>query len=332
VIDARDSRRLTRLMDWLPAAAAGGLAFATAAGFLGGVWWALDLFVHFRPHLAAAGVVLAAAALLWRQRRIAAAAAVLAAVNLLPVLPYLGAAAEAADRPANLRLLTFNMHGGDTDLAALRRLVAAESPDVVVLTELPRDLRALLAVFDGILPHRIIARRHTSFDIALLSRWPLGGARVDRSVHPTFPVMYADICNLPAWRGCVRIVGLHASRPFTRAPGGYADARPWQHGQLAIAERFAAAAPGGRAVVAGDLNLTPWSARFDALLDAGGLYDTARGRRLSATWLSPLPFVGLMIDHVLASPGIATAGNRIGPNLGSDHRPVIADLAVPPAR
>lgn len=330
MIDDRDRRPVVRLAGRLPSIAAGGLALATGAGFLGAWWWVLDLFVHFRPHLAAAGVVLAVAALALRRRSAAVAAAALAAVNLVPVLPYLSLApAHAAAPPANLRVLTFNLHGESTDPAALAALVEAENPDIVVLTELPRDMRAIHAAIGRRLPHRFVALRYTSFDIGLFSRWRLGAARVDRSVERSFPVVYADVCNDAAWDGCLRVVALHASRPFRRAPGGYIDARPWQDGQLALAEQYAAGAPDGRAIVVGDLNLTPWSPRFAALLDRAGLHDTARGRRLSATWGSRLPFVGLMIDHVLAGRAVAAVDSRVGPDLGSDHLPVVADLAMP---
>jgi endonuclease/exonuclease/phosphatase (EEP) superfamily protein YafD len=330
VIDARDKRRLPHVIAFLPALAACALAVATVSGFLGRWWWAFDLFVHFRPHLAVAGVALLVAALVLRRRWVAVAAFAATATNAVPILPYLDLRAAAPDLPpANLRLLTFNLHGSDTNPAALRRLIEAERPDIVVLTELPGDLRPILAGVGPSLPYRMIARRYSTFDIALFSRWRFAGARIDRSVDPSFPVLYADVCDDAEWAGCVRIVGLHASRPFAKMAGGFTDGRPWQQGQFAIAERFAATAPGGRAVVVGDLNLTPWSPAFGDLLARSGLYDTARGLRLSATWLSPLPFVGLMIDHVLASPDIAARDNRVGPDLGSDHRPVLADLAVP---
>ena len=45
--------------------------------------------------------------------------------------------------------------------------------------------------------------------------------------------------------------------------------------------------------------------------------------------VSRLPFVGLMIDHVLVSTGIAVADNHLGADLGSSHLHVIADLAIP---
>jgi endonuclease/exonuclease/phosphatase family metal-dependent hydrolase len=35
-------------------------------------------------------------------------------------------------------------------------------------------------------------------------------------------------------------------------------------------------------------------------------------------------------DHVLVSPEIAVTGYRLGDGRGSDHRPVVVDLAIPP--
>ena len=55
----------------------------------------------------------------------------------------------------------------------------------------------------------------------------------------------------------------------------------------------------------------------------------ALGRSITATWTSRQPIVGLAIDHVVASPKIAARRYDVGPDLGSDHLPVIAELAVP---
>jgi endonuclease/exonuclease/phosphatase family metal-dependent hydrolase len=37
----------------------------------------------------------------------------------------------------------------------------------------------------------------------------------------------------------------------------------------------------------------------------------------------------LLIEHVLVSPSIAILANRLGPDVDSDHLPVIVDLAIP---
>ena len=82
-------------------------------------------------------------------------------------------------------------------------------------------------------------------------------------------------------------------------------------------------------MLTGDLDITPWSPAFTKLLSNSGLVDTGPKRGLSATWFSKIPFVGLMIDHVLVNPGIAAVDNRLGADVGSGHLPVIVDLAIP---
>lgn len=316
-------RSALRGLAWLGAVA---LGLVTLASFLDDVSWRLELFSHFRPHLALASLVALLLAGVARTGMPAAMLAVALAANAAPLLPRLvaAAAAEADCRaPEGLRVLTFNLEGRFTDPAAFAALIAAERPDVVLLTELPADLSALLAAVPD-LPHRVVDRQGSIFDVALFSRWPVTQANVDRGVSRFLPVLSADLCPAAAAPGesCIRLVGLHATQPMH-------DANRPQDAQLARAADAAAAAPGGRVVLLGDLNLTPWSPRFGRLRDAGGFADdAARHRGLDATWISASPVVGLALDHVLTGPGMRVACSRLGPDLGSDHLPVIADLTI----
>jgi endonuclease/exonuclease/phosphatase (EEP) superfamily protein YafD len=87
-------------------------------------------------------------------------------------------------------------------------------------------------------------------------------------------------------------------------------------------------------IVAGDFNMSPWTEKLRRLGRSAGL---RRYNNFRLTWpmrRGELPLLPLVaIDNVLASPNfdkIATIG---GPRLGSDHLPVVVDLALsePPA-
>jgi len=313
---AAGGRRLAALLAVL-------LISATAADWLGALWWLPALIAHFRPHLASASLACLLISAIARRPLLAAVSVALLAVHGAPLLPYLDVAGEAkALPPANLRVLTLNMHSESTDPAALRRLIETENPDLVALTEMPNDLDALVSEIAALPRYRTGRMSASPFAVALFSRWPVTRSQITRGPDKPWPVLAADICDTEVWRGCLRVIALHSARPF-------GVGAQQQKLQLEVAGRLAASAPDHRVILMGDLNLTPWAPRFSELLTWGDLTDTGRRRGLWATWLCRLPFIGLFIDHVLVSPGIVASDNRLGPDVGSDHLPVIADLSVP---
>lgn len=297
--------------------------FATVASYLGDVSWALGLAEHFRPHLAlvSAGVLLVA--LIGRNWLIAAAGLALVFVNGAPLAPYVGhGKGAAAETGKALRVVAFNLHGPNTDTAALKAFVERTRPDVLLLTELPREAHAVFDALEPILPHRIEDGRRSPFDVALLSRLRPVQWRFDRSVSPLFPVISAELCDdrsPEVAAGCIRIVGLHGARPF-------GSGRDLQRKQFAVAAAMAMERPARPVVLLGDLNVTQWGAAFSDLSDRAGLRDSAAGRGFGSTWLSRWPLLGLRIDHVLIGRRFAVADHNVGPDLGSDHLPVIVNL------
>jgi endonuclease/exonuclease/phosphatase (EEP) superfamily protein YafD len=85
-------------------------------------------------------------------------------------------------------------------------------------------------------------------------------------------------------------------------------------------------------VVIGDFNATDDHRGLRRLLGLG-LHDAAvrRGKGLAMTWprnrrlLPPL----VRPDRVLVDRRLAVTGYRLGTGRGSDHRPLVTDLAVP---
>ena len=81
-------------------------------------------------------------------------------------------------------------------------------------------------------------------------------------------------------------------------------------------------------IVAGDFNVTPWSRHFRTALERSGLNDCAAGHGLAPSWPSQFPPLGIRIDHCWASHHWRSIDVRLGPSHGSDHLPLIADLAL----
>ena len=70
---------------------------------------------------------------------------------------------------------------------------------------------------------------------------------------------------------------------------------------------------GGTVVMAGDLNVTPWSPHFQSALERGGLVDSRLGFGLQPTWPSFLPGMRIPIDHVLSTPDVTIHRVERGP-------------------
>ena len=59
-----------------------------------------------------------------------------------------------------------------------------------------------------------------------------------------------------------------------------------------------------------------------------GLRDSSRGMGLQPTWPADIPLLWIPIDHCLYSDGIEIRGRRTGPDVGSDHFPLIVDFEL----
>ncbi len=120
----------------------------------------------------------------------------------------------------------------------------------------------------------------------------------------------------------VRLVAVH-----TYFPAG--DPQRWTGDMTAL--RDEASAAGSDLVVLGDFNATLDHAPMRSLL-AAGLVDTHAelGRGWAPTWPvsgSPLPPL-IQIDHVLHGRGLAGVSASEHTLPGTDHRAVIAELAL----
>lgn len=77
----------------------------------------------------------------------------------------------------------------------------------------------------------------------------------------------------------------------------------------------------------GDLNVTMWSSNYSKLIADSGLANSRKGFGILATWPMFFPLLSIPLDHCLVSPGIGINACRSGPDIGSDHLPLIVELA-----
>jgi vancomycin resistance protein VanJ len=311
-------------------AAWGALALAAAVWFLLG--WAdyhwLGTLLAFGPRwvLLAAVVILAICAAFWRPRALVPlglAGAVVAGPVMGLCVPMRAWWQGSTSRPM-LRVLTCNTLVGRAN-GQLAALIAREQPDVVALQEWPADQP---------LPAPLAEDWHVVRDqgLVLASRWPITASEPLAS-----PLGWKRTLGLRGQvelaTGPTQVYVLHLSTPREGLEAVLAHG--WDG--LAVLEEVTAkreveaAVVGewlgkcsGSMVVAGDFNMTSESAiyrrHFGRLQNAF----SAAGCGWGATKVTR--FHSVRIDHVLGSAPWQFSRCKVGPDVGSDHRPVIADL------
>ena len=308
-----------RLRFWGLLGAAGFCgAMISLAGFFGALDWRLEILSHFRIQYSAAFLLLAAVFAAGRRFRGAAGALALAALNAAPVLLFLLPPAPASSTSGPpLRAMLLNVNTSHGNPARVRDAIARETPDLLVLEEISADWLRELAPVLSAFPFQHAVPRHDNFGIGLFSRHPFESARVWTFGMAEIPTLFVDI------RHDGRRLSVVATHPMPPASPELAAERNAQLDALAR-ELAAMDSP---VLLLGDLNVSPWSPVYRRFLVATGLQDSARGRSIQPTWPAGFPLLWIPLDHALHSDGLAVLARIIGPNVGSDHLPLIVDLA-----
>jgi len=268
--------------------------------------------------------VVAIVAGVFRRWALLLAAALLVVAHLSFALPELLAAEDvpssALTAPA-FRIFSANVYAGNRDVAGYAEEIRRSRPDVVVLQEATPDFLAGLEATGVLvdLPHRLTVARFDPFAAAVASHWALNEDDViSVDGRPILLRVTVDFAGTP-----IRLFGVHAVAPV----GG--NRGEWVEDLETIGE--AVAAERRPVLLAGDFNATWGHRSFRQLLDVG-LTDAAaeRGKAYQMTWPRGMGLVPPLtrIDHVLTTERLTVTHITTGRGRGSDHRPLIADVAL----
>ena len=314
---------LSRVVEHCLVLGLAGLALATVATWLARFGWPFELFAHFAPQLTIAAALIALASLFTGRVRWAGFAVLLLVAHALPWWRSVhDEPAAAACGTPDIRLVTANLAYRNRDHDAFLAWLEANPADVVVVQELtPAWADALERTRAGY-PYRHLLARDDAYGVAVLSRWPLESVATLDLAQDGLPslgfVVRAGTTRL-------RVLGMHTHWPLTPALQRMRD----RSLELAARQVREQALP---TVLAGDLNLTPYAPAFGRLLRASGLRDAFATRAWRATWTAGFWPLALPIDHVLLPAGACVRATTIGPDIGSDHRPVHVTFGWPDGR
>lgn len=286
-------------------------------GLFGGWSWFLDLLSHFRwQYVAVGAVVLVVAA--WRRAWWVIGATVLTlSLNgwLIARLAWPqepGIASLPAD--SGLSVVSLNVQRVNSRKQDVLAYLRSADADVIFLMEVDEPWLAALQPLQAQYAHRFASPRPDNFGLALFSRVPLQNPRLLQLADSAVPTVAAGIVH--QGRG-LTLIGTHPVPPLGRRAAQLRDS------QLA-ALAAAVAQLDEPVLVVGDLNSTPWS-RGLRLLTAGALGFRGNTAPWKPTWRAG-SLLAVPIDHALCTAPLAITAHEVGPDLGSDHRPVALRL------
>jgi vancomycin resistance protein VanJ len=236
----------------------------------------------------------------------------------------------AAGNGAVVRLLTLNAGTGRTGPAGLRKLLREARPDVVCLQEAATLLAASgngsTIEVDG--EEFLVVRDR---ELAILSRLPI----LRREVHALGFGTGRSVLEVRVQAGEqeLTVLATHFFRGRARGDAGTVSralADLTRSGQIHSLQterllEIAAQAPEPHAI-AGDLNLPPRGRLYRRLTTDHTDAFRAAGRGYGYSFPGSLPMV--RIDYVLPGRGVTARRCRTLSTAGSDHRAVLAELAL----
>jgi vancomycin resistance protein VanJ len=234
-----------------------------------------------------------------------------------------------------LRVLSFNAGGnvGGGQPEPLLRTIQAVGADLVALQEVPAATETTLtASLAGAYPYFL-----GTGDTLVLSRWPLQERGEFRLQDAAYLAQQVEVAvgertllhtNVHVTRPSYAVRWRRGLVPLVRgfSPG-------WRDAQVEeLVARLGAA--GGARLLTGDFNETEWSYPYERLHGALGDSFREAGAGFGHTYPSHVRWGGwtvsvplVRIDYVFHSTELVALHAAVGPDGGSDHLPVVADLA-----
>ena len=280
--------------------------------------WVVDLTNHTRPYLLIGSIVAAIFALIFQQQIGLYAALIACVINGFIVIPYVIPKFQNSPIPDDaLTLMTANMMYGNRSPKKLLTAIDQADPDILVLQEMSASNQQKTASLWEKFPYASDQPNGGSQEVLVFTKIPLDSVKY---VNGDKPWRSEAETTLTIDGQSITVLGIHPKAPMSASRFTRRNAELDQ-----IAERVSAYdLP---IIVAGDMNITPWTPIFRSFLRTAGLNDGRKRRGFNFTWgPDSLPKM-IPIDHVLYR-GVYLHSFTSGPNTGSDHLPVVIEFSI----
>jgi endonuclease/exonuclease/phosphatase (EEP) superfamily protein YafD len=293
----------------------------------------LSLIEQFAVHLVSLATIGTCLALVLRRWIQMAVLAALASTLAWPVLASHRPAVEVVEGP-RLKVVSANLwFAAPTHQRTIEFLMASDA-DIISLIEVSESWQLALEPLFAKYPYKVDCfAAIPECETILLSKLPIKTPRAERVLGGAPVVVGGEV----DWNGKrFEVLATHLAWPFTpdydQRWRVNSNAAPTLEGRLPASRQASQADNLAKLlntlpqdlVVMGDFNGAPWSRLQSAFNNATGLENAAGWE---PSWPTMLPWpLRLPIDHILSRGHLVVTDFSAGPDVDSDHFPVIAEI------
>jgi len=268
---------------------------------------------HFAVQIAIGAALPLLILLLARRWKLALVPAAIVVINASYIVPVFMPATDHATSGPVYRVVSANVLASNRNSKLFMNFLSDESPDFILVMEVDDHWSDVLEELHVDYPYSVIQSRKDNFGIALFSRLPIASQRVEYLDEADVPTIVATI---QLDEQVLQVVGTHPVPPVGKTNSRLRN----QH--LSSLADLVVRLP-GPVIVVGDLNTTCWSPHFHDLVKQSGLRDSRQGFGVQPTWPNSAWLFRIPIDHALVSDDLIVTQRYVGPDIGSDHRPIV---------
>ncbi len=300
------------------------LSFAVVADFFSDKSWFLDLFSHFVVQYAMLAVILFLVFFFTHRYWLALLALLIFSSQAYQVIPYvIPGDKDDSKKYEEVNIIQYNVDRNNNDVEDTTRWIIsnAENADIVVLLEVNAKWEDSIRRIRWAYPYYVSKDMRGGRQMAIFSKLYVDDIEVKYLADEQQPALVLRGATVKNEVPFV-IYGIHPSPPVLPS---YAKKR--NDLLVAAAESIAVEKQDHKILIA-DFNSTAFSPWFKKMEKISGLNDSNIGLgHINGTWPTVFnKFFGVNIDNMLISNNIKVEHKELGPDLGSDHYPVITNL------
>ena len=232
-------------------------------------------------------------------------------------------AVDVGEAGARLRIMTANVLTPNRNSDGLIKLVRDYTPDVLVTLESDGWWGEQLEAIEENYPHTVKVPLDNLYGMHLYSRLPLSDISIEYLIEDDKPSIHCFI-ELPTGQK----VKAHFVHPAPPSPTENEESEE-RDGELLLVAKHEEPEK-HPTIVTGDLNDVAWSRTTLLFRKLSGLLDPRVGRGMFNTFHADYWFARWPLDHIFHSHHFALVSMTRLPGFGSDHFPLLTELALAP--